>query len=89
MHLQGVAGARCDLSVHGGFVRIKADTLQKCEGCEDVSQEPFLVACLFDGVGIPQGNRILIALFSSENAFQDVVTPSCLEPLASNGALFH
>ena len=38
---------------------------------------------------LDQGNRILIALFSSENAFQDVVTPSCLEPLASNGALFH
>ena len=39
--------------------------------------------------GFEQGNRILIALFSSENAFQDVVTPSCLESLASNGALFH
>jgi len=43
----------------------------------------------FRSTGDTQGNRILIALFSSENAFQDVVTPSGLEPLASNGALFH
>jgi hypothetical protein len=39
--------------------------------------------------GFDQGNRILIALFSRENAFQNVVTPSCLESLASNGALFY
>ena len=36
-----------------------------------------------------QGYRILIALFSSQNPFEDIVTPSCLESLASNRALFH
>ena len=36
-----------------------------------------------------QGYRILIGLFSSENSFQDIVAPTCLESLASNRALFH
>jgi len=31
-----------------------------------------------------QGNRILIGLFSSQNSFQHIVTPPCLESLATN-----
>ena len=38
---------------------------------------------------LSQGYRILIALFSSQNSFEDIVAPSCLESLASNRALFH
>ena len=38
---------------------------------------------------IPQGNRILIGLFSPQNSLQDIVTPPCLESLASNRAFFH
>jgi chemotaxis signal transduction protein len=36
-----------------------------------------------------QGYRILIALFSSENSFEDIIAPSCFESLASNGAFLH
>ncbi|MFM8635803.1 MAG: hypothetical protein ACKOEX_13520, partial [Planctomycetia bacterium] len=41
------------------------------------------------GAGGPQGYRTLIALFSSENSFEDIVAPSCFESLASNGAFLH
>ena len=44
---------------------------------------------LADALGCLQGYRILIALFSSENSFEDIVAPSCFESLASNGAFFH
>jgi len=37
----------------------------------------------------PQGHRILIGLFSSENPFQDIVAPPCLESFAPNRAFFH
>jgi len=36
-----------------------------------------------------QGHRILIGLFSSENPFQDIVAPPCLESFAPNRAFFH
>jgi hypothetical protein len=30
----------------------------------------------------PHGNRIFIALFSSQNPFQDIIAPPCLESVA-------
>lgn len=36
------------------------------------------------GLYLTQGNRILIGLFSNQNPFQHIVTPPCLESLATN-----
>ena len=51
--------------------------------------EHLLGRAIGDGNAAGQGYRILIALFSSENSFEDIIAPSCFESLASNGAFLH
>jgi hypothetical protein len=91
---QGLAGTHTVEVKLGGEVVYKDDKVTNGTGSSgrdkllsEVANEDKTI--LFTNHWDSQGYRILIGLFSSENSFQYIVAPTCLESLASNRALFH